>query len=185
VLPWLSGDWTTLREDADGYARLAGPDGVRVIAQNLAYGLDSLSAGWDSPAARQFCYTVREHWLPAIEALGHVLQLHARVFEWMAQQSENALKAIVLTVEAIRLWLVERALRLATLAGSVAGLGTVWRELADLGTDVLAAWHQLETILDMTRMALRSGVDLLGALGAEATLIEDLAAGRLAPLSAG
>ncbi len=174
VLPPLIGDWDTLRENADGYASLASRDGVQVLRANLAYGMDSLSAGWDSAAAAQFAYTIRDRWLPAIDALQHLLEMHREAFEWMAQQAENTLHAVVLALDFVKFWIIEKALRILKLIGSVLGLGKVWTEITELVSGVLRVWHEITALFEMLKLTFRGLVQSVEFGAAEVRVIDDL-----------
>lgn len=189
VLPWISGDWDTLRRDADGYAALAGVDGIGAVRVNLAYGMDSLSAGWDSPAATQFEFTIRERWLPSLETLGNLLLMHKEACENMAQQAETMLHALVIAVEVVKFWVIEKVLRIVKLAGALVGAGRVADELMELLIGVLRAWHQIKILFEVLESGFANLRESVQLAGAQATLIEQtwLASGenRLDPLRAG
>ncbi|HET6212051.1 MAG TPA: type VII secretion target [Micromonosporaceae bacterium] len=174
VLPWLAGDWDTLRATAAGYAALAGPDGVGALRANLAYGLDSLSASWDSPAAAEFAHAIRERWLPALDALEDLLALHRDAFEWLADESEHTFRGLVLLVAAYRWWVVEKVLRIVRLGGALIGFGDAWQEIVELGAHTLHVWHQISTLFETLQMAFDGVLAALRLAGAEATAIEEL-----------
>jgi len=189
VLPWISGDWDTLRENADAYAALAGPDGVQAIRINLAYGMDSLSASWESAAATQFAFQIRERWLPALDALQHVLEVHEEAFEHVAQQAEIMFHTLALLVEVLKFWVIEKVLRIIKIVGSVLRAGQVWDETMDLITGVLKAWHQITMLFKVLRLVIEGALEAVQAAGALATGIEEtwLAPGgnRLDPVRVG
>ena len=179
VLPWLAGDWDALRAAADGYAGLAGPDGLPAIRANLGYGLDSLSSGWDSPAATQFAYTIRDRWLPALDTMRRLVELHREALECLAQQSENTLHAVVLAIEALEFWVVEKVLRSIMLAVP----GGLW---AEIGMEVMKTWHTITALFEALRLAFAAVREAAQLAGAEATMLEDgLAGGRLDPITVG
>jgi hypothetical protein len=189
VLPAISGDWDTLCENAEAYAALAGPAGVQAIRANLAYGMDSLSASWDSPAATQFAFQIRERWLPALDALQHVLQMHEECFEAIAQQAENTFQTLVLLIEVLKFWVIEKVLRIVKIAGAVLGGGRVWDEIMELFTGLLKVWHQIKLLFEELRLILENLRESIEAVLAAARVIEDmwLAPGenRLDPLRVG
>jgi hypothetical protein len=189
VLPWIAGDWDALPRHADAYAALAGPDGVTVLRTNLAYGLDSLSGGWDSAAATQFAFTIRDRWLPAITALEHVLDLHRAAFDCLAQQAVNTLHAVTIAVEVLKFWVIDKVLRIVRLAGTAIGLGSAWDELVELVRGVLHVWHLITLLFDSLRLAFDGIREALGLLAAEASVIDDVwlapGEGRLDPITLG
>lgn len=174
VLPVIVGDWDTLRENADAYAALAGTDGVQAIRTNLAYGMDSLSASWDAPAATEFAFQIRGRWLPALDALQHLLCLHKEAFEVMAQQAETMFEALVLAIEVLKFWVVEKVLRIARIVGAVLGAGRVWDEIVELFSGVLKAWHEITMLFEVIRLTFEGVHESLQAAGAAASVIEDL-----------
>lgn len=173
VMPWLSGDWDTLREDADGYAALAGPDGVQAIRDNLRFGMDSLSASWDSPAATQFAFQIRDRWLPAIDALQHIMQLHKETFEQVAQQAEVTFHLVVLALEALKLLVVEKTLRIVRIAATALRGGRVWDEVMELVQGVWKTVGQIGTLFELLRLTAEAAHETVQAAGAAATVIED------------
>lgn len=189
VFPVIAGDWDTLRENADGYAALAGADGVQAIRSNLAYGMDSLSASWDSAAGRQFAYQIRDRWLPALDALEHLLLLYQETFEATAQQSEIMFHSLVLLVEVLKFWVIEKVLRIIKIAGAIVGAGRVWDEIMQLFAGVLKAWHQIKMLFEVVRLTFEGVHETIQAAGAAATVIEDIwlapRENRLNPLRAG
>jgi hypothetical protein len=189
VRPWLIGDWDALRRDADAYAALAGPDGVTLLGTNLAYGLDSVSASWDSAAATQFAFTVRDRWVPAITALQHVLELHKEAFECLAQQSANALQVLTILVEVLKFVVIDKVLRIIKLAAAVARISSVWQEIIELIREVLHTWHLITLVLDSLRAAFEGVREALQLLAAEARMIDELwlarGESRLDPIIAG
>ena len=189
VLPQIVGDWGTLRVNADGYAALAGREGVQVLRANLAYGMDSLSASWDSAAATQFAYTIRDRWLPAVDALQHFLQMHSEAFEWLAQEAETTLTAIVLALDFLKFWIVEKALRILRLAGSLLGLGAVWVEIVELVSGVLTVWHEVTALFELLKLAFQGTVRRVEFAAAEVRVIDDLwlapGGNRFDPLTVG
>src|SRR5690606_36912025 len=78
---------------------------------------------WDSPAATQFAFQIRERWLPALETLQHFLQVHEEAFEHLAQQAEIMFHTLVLLLEVLKFWVIEKVLRLTRIIGSVLGGG--------------------------------------------------------------
>lgn len=174
VFPALSGDWDTLRENADAYAVLAGPDGVQAIRANLAYGMDSLSSSWDSPAATQFAFQIRERWLPALDALQRVLRMYKEGFECIAQQAENTFHTLVLLIEVLKFWVIEKVLRIVKIAGAVLGGGRAWDEIMELLTGVLKAWHQIKLLFEALRLIIDNLRESIEATLASAAVIEDL-----------
>jgi len=173
VFPWIAGDWDTLRENAEAYAALAGMDGVQAISVNIAYGMDSLSASWDSPAATQFAFQIRERWLPALETLQHFLQVHEEAFEHLAQQAEIMFHTLVLLLEVLKFWVIEKVLRLTRIIGSVLGGGRVWDEVMELITGVLKVWHQIKMLFEVLRLMIDGAFQAVQAAGALATAIEE------------
>src|SRR5689334_2583861 len=91
---YLAGDWDTLRQNAVGYAALATRDGVPTIGENLRHGMDSLSTSWDGPAATEFDFTIRGRWVPAIEAVQHLLELHHEAFEQLAGVAQRTYEVV-------------------------------------------------------------------------------------------
>lgn len=173
VLPWISGDWGTLRENADGYAALAGADGVQALRHNLGYGLDSLSASWDSPAATQFAFLIRDRWLPALDALQHVFEMFEEAFEAVAQNVEMLFKTLVLAVEVLKFWVVEKVLRIMKIIGSVLKAGKVWDEIMDLLRHVVHFWHEIKMLFELIRLMFKSVHEWVQFAGAQAKVIEE------------
>jgi hypothetical protein len=151
--------------------------------------MDSLSPSWDSEAATEFAFTIRDRWLPAVDTLAHFLELQKEAFECMAQESENTLHALVLLVEVLKMWVIEKVLRIVKLAGSLIGAGSVWKEIMELVTHVVKIWHLITTLFEALRLTFEGVLEAVQLAGAEATAIEELwlapGGNRLDPITVG
>jgi hypothetical protein len=185
---YLTGDWDTVRENAAGYAALAGPDGVSTIRENLRHGMDSLSSSWESPAATEFDFTIRGRWMPAIDAVRHVLVLHKETFELLARSAQQTYEACLLALEAFKHWVVEKCLRIIKLVAAVLRMEEVWREVIELAEHMVRFWHEMKMLFELLERAIGSATEAVRAAAAEVAVADDLWASggnRLDPVTVG
>ncbi|GEM_PF-1366596 len=185
VLPWLCGDWDTLRQNAAGYEALAGHLGVAVIGENLRYGVDSLSESWGSPAATQFDYTIRVRWLRAVDALVHYFDLNAKMFKEFALQAHLGFLTLQILLELFKRWVVDKILHILKLAVTVLFAYKIPQELVDLVAHVFEVLGEIKLIFETLKAAAENLVNLAQTIGAEATTVEDLWQGRFDPVVGG
>jgi uncharacterized protein YukE len=189
LLPLITGDWDTLRANAHGYRALGGRLGAAVIGDNLRYGLDSLSASWDSPAATQFDYLIRERWLPAIDALRHVLAMNEEMLETIAQQAQYTFETLVVTLEVLKHWVIEKTLRIVRLVAAAVPGGHLLTEIGEFVKHVYTVWHEIKMLLRLLTLAIGGVVQDAQTLAAEVAVATDLwridGENRLAPIMVG
>jgi hypothetical protein len=172
VFPWLTGDWGKVREMAEAYDNLGGDKGVQAVAQNLRYGMASLSSTWDGPAAQAFEYHIDSRWQDALRTESEICKASKEGLEALAVQAEHLYLGLDSAVTAFLLWIVGRVMKAVRLASTIVGAAKVGEVLLEIWEGIEVLLELLKTWLKIWPQTVKNLIELAEALyaGAKATI---------------
>ncbi|HEX6682668.1 MAG TPA: type VII secretion target [Candidatus Limnocylindrales bacterium] len=172
LFPWLTGDWGKVREMAEAYGNLGGDKGVQAVAENLRYGMASLSSTWDGPAAQAFEHHIDGRWQDALRTESEICKASKEGLEALAAQAEHLYLGLDSALTAFLLWVVGRVMKAVRLAATVLGV-------AKVGAVLLEIWEGIEVLIELVKtwtkiwpQTVKNLIELAEALfaGAKATI---------------
>jgi len=186
ILSDISGDWDTLREDASGYESLAGRAGVQPIADNLEFGMDSLSSSWNnSDAAAAFDYHIRARWIPAIEFLQHFLETQKEMFEYVAQEAKTTFDVLVVAIQEAIKWVPKKVLQILKLIKSVVLAFSAGVAIKQLVAFLLDLKGTIMNVIKILKDLVEGFCEEAEVLAKEIQVAKEMWSGKHAPLVGG
>jgi uncharacterized protein YukE len=172
IFPWLTGDWGKVREMAEAYANLGGDKGVMAVAENLRYGMASLSSTWDGPAAQAFQYHIDGRWQDALRTESEICTASKEGLEALAVQAEHLYRGLDAALEGFLVWVIGRVLKAIRVGMLGLGLERAAMILKEIWEAILLLLDLLATWLEIWPATVKNAIELAEALyaGAKATV---------------
>lgn len=172
ILPWLTGDWGKVREMAEAYDNLGGDKGVKAIAENLRYGMASLSSTWDGPAAQAFQYHIDGRWQDALRSEAEICKASKEGLEALAVQAEHLYRGLDALLNAFLVWLIGRVLAAVRAGMLLLGLERAAKILKQIWDGITVLIDAVETVFSFWPETVKNAIELAEALyaGAKATI---------------
>jgi hypothetical protein len=140
LIPFFIGDWGKVRQLARGYEQLGGDLGVRGIDRNVLFGMDSLAALWDGPAAQTFETFVRTYWHNDFLNWKNICDSSANVLKLIAEAAEQLFTEIDVFINGVILTGLGKVAKIATtivLGSSAPNLAMLINELISFAVEVV------------------------------------------------